>query len=482
MWGHITAGEIVGAMEGARFHGPSRMVVSGVSTDTRSLAPGELFWALAGERFDGHDFIPQALEQGAAGVVGQRDRIPWTSIPPDRVAVGVQDSLASLGDLASWWRHGKSAAVAVLTGSVGKTTTKEMAAAVSAAAGPTLRNRGNFNNLIGLPLTIFGLREEHRYAILEMGMNRPGEIARLTDIADPDVGLITNVARVHLEGLGDIQAVARAKGELLERMASGATAILNGDDPLLMAESRRFPGRKVTFGLGTDNDVRAEQVCSLGRKGTGFVLVYEGKRMDIRLNVPGRQNVLNGVAAAALAGSLGIPLRTIARGLATFTGVPGRFTVRDLPGGGLLVDDTYNANPASLEAALDSLADLVGEQGRLIVCLGDMLELGREAVTAHVEAGRMAAERGVEHILVMGDHAEEVIQGALDQGFSAERACRMKNHEEMADGILDLLEDGVVVLLKGSRGMRLEKVVERISSAEGKGDLHGLGQEHSGGG
>jgi UDP-N-acetylmuramoyl-tripeptide--D-alanyl-D-alanine ligase len=348
--------------------------------------------------------------------------------------------------------------------------------------GATLRNRGNFNNLVGLPLTLLGLGEEHRYAVLEMGMNRPGEIGRLTEIADPEVGLITNVAKAHLEGLGDIRAVARAKTELLDRMRPGAIAVLNGDDALLTAEARRFQGNVVTFGLGPGNHVRAEQVRPLGRSGARFDLVRGEERAEVRLNVPGRQNVLNALAASALAGCLGADLQIVSKGLESFEGVPGRFTVLDLPGGGLLVDDTYNANPSSLEAALDSLADLAGGRGRVLVCLGDMLELGRETVSAHLEAGKRIAERGAAHLLVLGEQADHVIRGALDGGLAAAHAHRMRDHEEMADGIMDLLEDGDVVLIKGSRGMRLEKVVERVVGADRKGGRHGLDQEGSGGG
>ncbi len=481
-WGRITVREIADAANGALLVGPADTAISGVNTDTRSLEPGELFWALVGERFDGHDFMDAALEQGAAGLVGKPARVRSLSLPRGCVAVGVEDPLKALGDLASWWRREQGAAVAALTGSAGKTTTKEMAAAVLHLGGPTLRNRGNLNNLVGLPLTLLGLRGKHRYAVLEMGMNRPGEIARLTEIADPDVGLITNVARAHLEGLGDLQAVARAKAELLDRMRPASTAVLNGDDALLMAEARRFGGRIVTFGLGPENQVRAERVRSLGRGGTRFDLVRGAERTEVRLHAPGRQNVLNALAAAALADSLGADPRSVTKGLETFRGVPGRFTILDLPGGGILVDDTYNANPSSLEAAMDSLADLAGGRGRILVCLGDMLELGRETVPAHLEAGRMAAERGAAHLLVLGEQADHVLRGAREGGLAAERTRRMHNHEEMANGILDLLENGDIVLLKGSRGMRLEKVVERIAGAGRKGGRHGLDQEGSGGG
>lgn len=481
-WGLVTAEEIAAAVGAERLTGPAAAVMSGIGTDTRTIRPGELFFALRGERFDGHDFITTALERGAAGVVCETNLTGSTVPAGERPVIAVRDTLRALGDMASWWRHEHAASVSVITGSAGKTTTKEMAAGVLELEGSTLKSQGNFNNLVGLPLTLFGLEGEHRYVVLEMGMNLPGEIARLTEIADPQVGLITNVARAHLEGLGDIRAVARAKAELLDRMSPEGVAILNGDDALLMAEASRFQGVLLTFGLGPSNDFRAERVRDMGREGTSFMLVSEGGRIDVRLSVPGRQNVWNALAASALAMKSGASPENVARGLAAYRGIPGRFTVMDLPGGGILVDDTYNANPSSLKAALESLGGLAAGRGRIIVCLGDMLELGREAVPAHLEAGRMAAEHGAEHILAMGEQADHVIRGALDRGFPAGRAHRMRNHEEMADAILDMLEEGDLVLLKASRGMRFERVLERLCGTGRKGGRNGLDQAGPGGG
>ncbi|MGD8389414.1 MAG: UDP-N-acetylmuramoyl-tripeptide--D-alanyl-D-alanine ligase [Desulfobacteraceae bacterium] len=481
-WGRVTTGRIARAIQGGVLSGDPDTRIAGVGTDTRALAPGRIFWALHGERFDGHDFLDQALERGAAGIVAEADRLHARSFPENAVVISVKDTLRALGDLARWWRHAHRVEVAALTGSAGKTTTKEMAAGILALDGEILRNPGNFNNLIGLPLTLLDLREEHRRAVLEMGMNHPGEIARLTEIADPDVGLITNVARAHLEGLGDVHAVARAKAELLDGMAPKGTAVLNGDDTLLMKEAHRFSGRVVTFGLKEEGDVWAEKVQDLGREGVAFVLHYENQRSEVRLNVPGRQNVMNALAAAALSFSMGSPVSSVVRGLAAFQGIPGRFSLLDLPGGGLLVDDTYNANPSSLRAALDSLAPLVREQGRVIAGLGDMLELGRETVSAHFEAGRMAAERGVHEILVLGDHADEVVRGAVEGGLPSKRTRIVRTHKEMADGICELLREGDVVLLKASRGMRLDRVVELLTGMEKGGTSHGREEKGPGGG
>ncbi len=482
LWGRITADEIAKAVSGERIAGPGDSAISGFSTDTRRLGNGDLFWALRGDRFDGHDFIREAFNRGAAGVVADSARITGKDVPRGRLAIVVPDTLKALGDLASWWRHAHSAWVAVITGSAGKTTTKEMAAVVFEKDGPTLRSEGNFNNLIGLPLTLLRLRGEHRRAVLEMGMNRPGEIARLTEIADPDVGLITNVARAHLEGLGDIRAVAVAKAELLDVMSAGSTALLNGDDPMVMAEAHRFRGRVLTFGLHQGNDFRAGSVQDLGRNGSAFDFETGKECVRIHLAVPGRQNIRNGLAAASMAAVSGIPLPVIAEALESFRGIAGRFTVVDLPGGGLLVDDTYNANPSSLEAALFSVGTLVPKGGRIIAGLGDMLELGRETAPAHLEAGRMAAERGVSHLFVMGEQADLIIRGALEGGLPEHCTHRMRNHEEMAGGIQTVLEREDVVLLKASRGMHFERVVERLRGANAKGGRHGLDQEGPGGG
>jgi len=469
-------------MQGSMVSGDPDTLIAGIGTDTRTLAPGGIFWALGGERFDGHDFLDQAFARGAIGVVGETENLRGKSFPENAVVVAVEDTLKALGDLARWWRHAHRVEVAVLTGSAGKTTTKEMAAGILGLDAKTLRNPGNFNNLIGLPLTLLDLREEHRRAVLEMGMNHPGEIARLTEIADPDVGLITNVARAHLEGLGDVQAVARAKAELLDGMTPQGTAVLNGDDTLLMKEAHRFAGRVLTFGLTDKCDVWPGRVQDLGRNGVTFVLHYENQGVEVRLNVPGRQNVMNALAAAALSLSMGAPVSSVIRGLAAFRGIPGRFSLLDLPGGGLLVDDTYNANPSSLRAALDSLASLVRGQGRVIAGLGDMLELGRETVSAHFEAGRMAAERGVHEILALGDHADEVVRGAVEGGIPSERTRIVRTHEEMANGIYELLREGDVVLLKASRGMRLDRVVELLTGMEKGGTSHGRKEKGPGGG
>jgi UDP-N-acetylmuramoyl-tripeptide--D-alanyl-D-alanine ligase len=473
VWGEITAEDILAPIKGTRVTGKGQAILSGLSTDSRKIAPGELFWALSGLRYDGHDFIEKAIDRGAAGIVaredywkakGGRDKIQ-KSESQDPVIITVDDTLKSLGDLAGWWRHQHNVRVAAVTGSVGKTTTKEMAAGILGLGKRTLKNQGNLNNLIGLPMTLLLLDGGHRYAVLEMGMNRPGEIARLTEIADPDVGAITNVGMVHLEGLGDIGGVARAKVELVEKISSGGKVVINGDDELLMRTASGFRKDVVTFGIAEGNDVRASRIKDLGQDGVCFDLQFQGGSWPVRLRSVGLQNVLNALAAAAMGICLNVPPEHMVEGLARFTGIKGRFMVSPLPGEVIVVDDTYNANPSSLKAAIESVESLVHEGGRVIVGLGEMMELGDATVPAHLEAGRMVAELGAHCFLAMGEHAHEMVKGAVESGMPRDRAGVVTTHGEMEGRIRSEIREGDLILLKGSRKMGLEKVVEGLKKS-----------------
>ncbi|MEW6669131.1 MAG: UDP-N-acetylmuramoyl-tripeptide--D-alanyl-D-alanine ligase [Thermodesulfobacteriota bacterium] len=459
-WGFITAGEIARAAGGTLIRGSGRTPFTALGTDSRSIVSGQVFWALKGERFDGHDFAAEALRQGAAGVVIRQDRQGILLPPSAGAVIAVPDTLRALGDLAAWWRHELPARVAAITGSVGKSTTKEMAASILGLGQKTLRNRGNLNNLVGLPLTLFQLEADHRAAVLEMGMNRPGEIARLTEIADPDVGLITNVARVHLEGLGDIQGVARAKVELVERSSPRARIILNGDDGTLMKTAAAFGHRIMTYGVGRAHDVRARNIRNLGRDGLTFDLDHEGGTVPVRLRIAGSQHVYNALGAAAIALSLDASPEQVREGLYAFQGIQGRFTLTGLPGGMTLVDDTYNSNPFALRAALESLRSLIAPGGRVIVGLGEMMELGGETESAHFEAGEMVAALSPGYFVAMGEHAWQMIEGALRKGFPRERAATAASHGEMARMLGRAAKEGDLIFIKGSRRMGLEKVCE----------------------
>lgn len=463
-WGDITAGEIAGAIRGVITSGSPEAAFNNLTTDSREVGKGEIFWALKGEKFDGHDFIEQAIQKGVSGVVIQEGRSVRISSESGLIVISVKNTLWALGELAGWWRHQYSVPIAVITGSVGKTTTKEMTAGILEIGSPTLKNKGNFNNLVGMPLSLLALNPEHRRVVLEMGMNIPGEIGRLTKIADPDVGLITKIAKAHLEGVGDIRGVARAKAEMLEKISPSAHVLLNGDDDVLMEAASAFGRKVVTFGLREKNNIQARNIKNLGREGTAFTLFQKGQRIPVTLRVPGRQNVSNAVAAAAISLYLGERPEHIAEGLSRFKGIKGRFQLITLPGGATLVDDTYNSNPTSLRAAVDSLGDLKARNGgRMIVGLGEMLELGEETVEAHIEAGGMVANLDPAYFIAIGDHAQEMKRGAVDKGFPSARAFIAATHEEMAQKIHGELKQGDIVFLKGSRGAHLEKVIEGLT-------------------
>jgi UDP-N-acetylmuramoyl-tripeptide--D-alanyl-D-alanine ligase len=461
-WGDINVKDVISPLGGELTNGDPGLPIEGISTDSRDILPGGIFFALKGENFDGHDFALKAVAKGASCIVVDRDhdiQIP-RGIEASIIVVG--DTLKALGDLASWWRHQFNVKVAAITGSAGKTTTKEMTAHILGLTSKTLSNKGNLNNQIGLPLTVLQLEEDMRKMVLEMGMNRFGEIARLTEIADPDVGLITNVGKAHLEGLGDIRGVARAKTELLEKISQNGIVILNGDDDLLMKEASRFKRDLITFGLESGNDVRAASIRNLEKGGISFELQYKGNSEEVLMPLPGRHNLYNALAAASIALTIEEPFSNIAIGLSFYDGLKGRFKSVLLNNNITLVDDTYNSNPSSLKAALDSVKDMAVDGKRIILGLGDMLELGDEAIPAHIEAGNMAAGIGASWLFVMGEHAKEMIKGATQGGLASARAVEVKSHEEMVQKIGDVLKSEDVILLKGSRRMGLDAVARAL--------------------
>ena len=465
-WGEITAAEVLSSTGGRLLRGSGRRRFSGFTSDSRKVTEGCLFWALQGERYDGQDFVVRVLAAGAAGAVVRNGFERELPAVRDGAVIAVGDTLRALGDFASWWRQEHRAPVAAITGSAGKSTTKEMTASILTMKGETLKNPGNYNNLIGLPSTLLMLEEKHRYAVLEMGMNRPGEIGRLTEIADPEAGVITNVAKAHLEGVGTLEGVARAKVEMIGKMSSRSTALLNGDDPVLMRAASSFGKKMVCFGLGLKNDVRAENIRSLGLEGTSFEIHREGEAFPVILKAPGLQNVRNALAASAAALCLGASSREVTQGLGLFRGMKGRFMVSELPGGVVLVDDTYNCNPLSLRAAVDSLKTLRGGR-RVIVGLGEMYELGDETLQAHLEAGAMVAELEAAFFAAFGEHGPLMVKGAVDQGFPGPRAVAVGSREEMEQSIREETKPGDLIFLKGSRRAGLDMVAEKLKAVIG---------------
>jgi UDP-N-acetylmuramoyl-tripeptide--D-alanyl-D-alanine ligase len=476
-WGNITIARILKPIRGKLVSGSPETLLEGITTDSRTTAKGELFFALKGERYDGHDYVRAALSKGAAAILVERrfwekigqhieDKALGANQNAPFAVVVVEDSLTALGDLAAWWRKQHQVQVAAITGSTGKTTTKEMAAHILGLGAETLKNQGNFNNLIGVPLTLFRLDQKVQRVVVEMGMNRPGEIGRLTRMADPDVGAITNVGMAHVEGVGGLEGVIRAKVELVENLSPKGTVILNGDDEKLLRAASVFSRETVTVGLGEKNDMQASRIQNLGRKGVKFDLHYKGQTWPVKLQVPGIHNIQNATTAAAIGFCLDAPAEHIVQGLARFRGVKGRCNLIKLADDMAVLDDTYNSNPLSLKAALLSGADLMPRGGKMIACLGEMRELGDASKQAHFEAGKQTAQ--VAHFLfALGEHAKEMVNGALSEGMSPEKAVVINDHAKMVSHVNDVAEPGDLILIKGSRMVQMEKVVEGVKKCMG---------------
>ena len=427
-----------------------------VTSDSRALEPGALFVALRGERFDGHQFVPEALERGAAGALVERH----VSVSLPQVVVG--DALQGLTAFAAAWRGDFDGTVVGITGSNGKTTVKEMTGAILACEGPTLVTHGNLNNHIGVPLTLSRLEAAHRFAVIEMGANHRREIAQLAATAQPDVGLVINAGPAHLEGFGGLDGVAQGKGEMFEALGIEGTAVINADDRFaaFWHGLARNAGRIVTFGVRERADFSARNVRSRSSDdgfATDFELVTPVGHRHVSLALAGEHNVMNSLAAAAAAHAAGAGLDAIADGLARVRAVAGRLEVKQLPGGVRLIDDSYNANPASVRAGLRALAALAGQHW---LVLGEMRELGEQSPQLHAEIGEFARQSGVARLLAVGEEARHAVET-----FGA-GAVWFAGVEELIAVLRAELAPGVTVLVKGSRSNRLERVAAALGAAD----------------
>jgi UDP-N-acetylmuramoyl-tripeptide--D-alanyl-D-alanine ligase len=462
----FTIPEILAATRGTLVQKGASAAFCGVSTDSRTCQTGQLFIPLAGERHDGHEYIPGALRRGVRGVLMSRhchpgERGAHLQLPREVTVMAVADTLTALGDLARAWRDRFSVPVVGITGSCGKTTTKEMTAAVLSPRFQVLKNTLNLNNLIGLPATLLGLDTGHEAAVVEMGMNRFGEIRRLTQICRPTVGMLINVHPAHTEGVGDISGVAQAKGELLETLESDATLIYNADDPRISSLARDFPGRALGFGLKPGADLRAWGRQKRGWDGQVARLHYAGRSWTLNLAVPGLHQLYNALAATAAGLALGLPPEETARGLADFRAIHRRSQVHTLPSGVHLLNDCYNANPGSMGVALNTLKELQ-DQGRAAAALGDMLELGNGAAQAHRDLGHMAAAAGLDFLVIYGSFNKEVAQGAEEGGLAPEQIMLVNSQGEGARMLQNFLQPGDWLLVKGSRSMHMEGLIDLL--------------------
>lgn len=418
----------------------------GITTDSRQVVPGMLFAALPGQTVDGHDYIPQAIERGAVATLVSRD------IGQGVPSLRVDDVLAALGVLAAHWRGQCPARVVGITGSNGKTTVKEMVASILRQAGRVLATRGNFNNELGLPLTIFQLEKSHDYAVLEMGASKAGDIAYLAGIARPEVGVITNIGPAHLEGFKSIQGVALAKGEMFAALPPGGAAILNAAEPWVDTWLALNKAERIIYFNGDGScHVQANQVED------GVAVDTPQGRFSLELPLPGQHNLTNALAATAVCLALDIPLGLIKSGLESVQPVPGRLSLKHASRGWTVIDDTYNANPASLYAALQVLASQHGEPW---LVMGDMKELGSDSRKLHAELGDAARSLGVKRLFAVGEASEAAVDAFGDH------AEHFDSREGLIDALRAELRPGVTCLVKGSRSMGMEHVVKAISNGQ----------------
>ncbi len=484
----LKASQVATAIGARVLSGDPDTAIHGISTDSRSVRRGNIFWALSGDRFNGHDFVLEAIKKGAIGAVisSTFDFRALTLSPRSRpILLQVQDVLKALGDFAAWYKKHLGIKVVGITGSCGKTTTKELIFSILRKKWKVAKTPGNFNNLIGLPLSLLSAKSDDSWAVLEMGTNQPGEIPRLCEIAKPQVGLITTIQPAHLVGLGDIKEVAREKWELWRALPQTGVAVVNLDDPLVMEGAKDLTCQVVGYSMGQKAPASSNhqitkspnhQITCLswtpGGHGTLLDLDIAGSRLSVDLPLIGRANVQNAVAAAATGHAVGLTPARIKQGLEEVKPVPGRLFLKNLGPKWRLIDDSYNANPGSMRAALEAL-DLWSRGEKKIAILGDMLELGDAAHDFHQDLGRLSANTGVDLLVFVGEFADAVSKTAQKAGISQKAIRIFPNTEDLLSWIesaaLDCMPSPATILVKGSRAIGLERAVDALIRHLGEG-------------
>lgn len=452
----LSAGDIAKATGGKILQGKATLRFARISTDSRTLKKGDLYIPLRGPKFDGHHFISEAFTKGAAGSLTEL-------VDPQKAGgclIRVGDTLKALGEIAKAWRERFSIPVVAVTGSSGKTATKEMIAAALSAVGSVCKTRGNLNNLVGLPLSLFEISETHRFGVFEIGMNAFGEIARLTEILQPTVGLITNVGPAHLEGLGDVNGVARAKGELFDGLAPSSTAIVNLDDPFVARLKTK--AKRLTFGTKPEADIRLTGVKVQGGK-MEVTIADSGEKKNFSLSVVGDHHAKNWLAAYSVCHALGISPEDAQRGLEDFRPGKGRGEILSLDRDLVVMDDTYNANPDSMKAALSAFTQLFPRRRRIAI-LGQMLELGEGAPFWHEETGKIASQAGIELLIAFGGGADSMVEG-FRREKKGSGAVAFADMAALTSQLSTLLKEGDALLIKGSRGTAMERVIEFLKKS-----------------
>lgn len=439
-----------------------------ISIDSRTLKKGDLFLALTGDNFDGHDFIDDALDKGAAGLLVSR----LLRLDPGIPVIRVDDTLTALGHLATYRRElMPDLGVVAITGSSGKTTVKEMCSTILLEDFQVLKTEGNFNNLVGLPLTLLKLEYGNELAVLEMGMNHAGEIRRMAGIADPDIACIHNIQEAHLGAFESIEGVGRAKEELFEGCSTTTRFCVNLDDERVRRIARKYPQRQIAYGRHRKAEVRATHVRNLGEQGMAFTLHIGGERRRLHLHFLGDHSISNALAAAALSFAAGMRVDQIARRLEQCRPFSQRLQL-ERAGGLRLANDCYNANPSSMFAALNTICSLKGGGRKSVAVLGDMMELGESTEQAHLRLGEKVACLGFDFLIAVGVSAVKIVEGALNGGMTMKQVCSVSSTGQGLTRLTDLYNMGEItegdwVLVKGSRGMKMETVVEGIKKELG---------------
>jgi len=457
--------EIAEVVSGTLISGDPGLIINGVCTDTRKLEKGSLFIPIKGENFDGHDFISKAFEMGVAASLTEKREMALSSQEKGLPLIKVQDTVRAYGALAANYRMKFSAPFIAVTGSAGKTSTKDMIACALGSRLEVLKTEANFNNEIGLPSTILKLHDKYEAVVVEMGMRSPGDIAYLSRIARPDIVVITNIGTAHIERLGSREKIFRAKMEILEGLRYNGLLVLNADDDLLYKVEGGRKYRTVYYGISKNAELRASGIRSEGEAGTRFNIMTGNNRYEVFVPAPGVHNVYNALAAIAAGMETGLGAEELIEGIRSF--IPGKMRLNIIDKGGIkIINDAYNANPQSVRAALNVLVEMAAGK-RAVAVLGDMLELGRFSRLYHNSMGRYAAETGVGMLAAAGKYAADIAEGALKAGMVNENIAVFNNVNELVPYLDSSLKEGDVVLFKASRGMKMEDVIEKIVSDTG---------------
>ncbi|KAF0123282.1 MAG: UDP-N-acetylmuramoyl-tripeptide--D-alanyl-D-alanine ligase [bacterium] len=456
----FSSADVLKITGGRLLHGSLFASFKNISTDSRTIKPEDLFIALKGEHFDGHSFIPQIYKKGANGAIVKRGFLEEEGWNGEWTIIEVDDTLRALGDIAHFWRMKHPIPVVGITGSNGKTTTKEMIGSILEITFNILKTEGNFNNLIGLPLTLLRLSKKDEIAVLEMGTNARGEIKRLSEISVPDVAVITNIGQAHLQGLLSVEEVREEKGDLFKILREDGFAVINQDDPMVLKLAAECRCRKIGFSMSEEAELMAKDVSISDSGKVRFRLAAGDKDAIIDLPVYGIFNVYNALAAAGVAKSLGVGLEIIKEGLERFKPLPGRMEIIELDGY-TIINDTYNANPNSMGQALKTLTGLK-RAGRTIAVLGDMLELGEFTESAHIKIGSMVSGLGIDYLFTLGKDSVNIALAASEGGMNVDNIYIEKEYQDVTAKLRAIITKGDCILVKGSRGMKMELIVKEL--------------------